>query len=170
VKTTAPSAHGPAIGDSWAVRCWAHADRRAGILLGLAVLAVVLVTAVVRAVGSSWSYVLVVLLVPLCVELAVPGLRHFLTRARTRLLMAEHSWRPVAAEFVPGRARIGRQTHLTIEGYDRSFLRLPGMPDRVREQVRRSGRVWLAGPDDKGFAVVVTDGRPFLTLGRVVVR
>ncbi|WP_199440687.1 hypothetical protein [Umezawaea beigongshangensis] len=170
MKTTAPSAHGPAISDSWAARCSANADRRAGVLLGLAVLSIIFVTAVIRAVESRWSYVLVVLLVPLCVELAVPGLRHFLTRSRTRLLMAEHSWRPVAAEFVPGRARVGRQTYLDIEGYDRSFLRLPGMPDRVREQVRRSGRVWLAGPDDKGHAVVVTDARPFLTLGRIVVR
>lgn len=136
----------------------------------MSVAAVVVVAVIAGLVGSKWVYVLVALLIPLCVELAVPGLRHFCSRSRVRQLLHDHSWHPVAVRFVPGRARVGRQTYLEMAGSDRSYLRLPEMPERVRERVRNSRHVWLAGPDQKGRAVVITDERPFLVLGRVVIR
>jgi hypothetical protein len=161
---------GPAIGDAWTDTCLARADRRAGAFLALTVLFVLGVVLALVLVHHTWVYLLVVLLVPLCVELSVPCLRHFLRRAKIRRMLGEHSWHPVSARFVPGRARVGRQTYLEMAGSDRSYLRLPEMPERARDRVRLIGQVWMAGPDERGLAVVVTDKHPFMTLGRVVIR
>ncbi|MBB4969185.1 hypothetical protein [Saccharothrix violaceirubra] len=154
------------IGEDWARRCLDRADRRAVGFLLLAVAAVLALWLVSELIGSRWVFVLL----PLCVEFAVPGLRHFLCRRAVRRLLEAHDWHPMSVSFVAGRARVGRQAYLETEGSDRTFLRLPEMPERVREYVRRTGQVWLAGPDARGRTVVVTRGTPFLTLGRVVIR
>ncbi|WP_222598188.1 hypothetical protein [Lentzea tibetensis] len=148
--------------DSWSGNCLAGADRRAAKFLGLALACGV----VVMVIGVPW---IAVVSVPVIIELAAPGLRHLIARRKVRRLMSAREWRPVDVHFVPGR-RIGRSAYLEMDGSDRSYLRLPEMPERVRVLVRHSRRVWLAGPDDRGRAVVITSGRPFLTLGRIVVR
>lgn len=140
-----------------------RADRRAATYLGLAGMTVVVVVII----GVPW---IAVVSVPLIIELAVPGLRHLISRRLQLRLMSSFDWRPVAVRFVPGRARIGRSAYLEMAGIDRSYLRLPEMPERVRVLVRHSRQVWIAGPDPRGRAVVITPGRPFLTLGRVVIR
>ena len=151
------------ISAAWTGTCLARADRRATGFLGLScVVALVAVMA-----GAAW---IAVLAVPVSIELAVPGLRHFVNRRTVRRLVQSYDWRPVSVRFVPGRARVGRQAYLEMSGSDRTYLRLPEMPERVRVLVRHTGRVWLAGPDDRGRAVVINDRRPFLTLGRVVIR
>jgi hypothetical protein len=154
------------VGEQWTKQCLVRADRRAGGFLALAGLALVVVWLVWEGTRSPW----VLLLVPLCLELAVPGLKHFFARRAIRRLADGYPWHSVAVSFVPGRARVGRQAFLETAGSDRTFLRLPEMPERVREHVRRSGQVWLAGPDQRGRTAVLTSDTPFLTLGRVVIR
>lgn len=149
--------------DAWSGNCLAGADRRAAKFLGLALACGV----VVMVIGVPW---IAVLSVPVMIELAAPGLRHLIVRRKVRRLMSAEKWRPVEVRFVHGRARIGRSAYLEMNGADRSYLRLPEMPERVRVLVRHTRRVWLAGPDDRGRTVVITSGRPFLTLGRIVVR
>ncbi|WP_433267101.1 hypothetical protein ACQPZF_00570 [Actinosynnema sp. CS-041913] len=157
---------GAVVGEEWTKRCLTRADRRAVGFIGLALLSVFVLWLVSVWIGSGWVFVLT----PLCVEVAVPGLRHFFSRRTMRRLADGFPWHQVAVSFVPGRARVGRQAYLETAGSDRTFLRLPEMPERVREQVRSTGRLWLAGPDDRGRTAVLTRGTPFLTLGRVVIR
>ncbi|NUT49383.1 MAG: hypothetical protein HOV94_19045 [Saccharothrix sp.] len=154
------------MGEAWVDKCLTSADRRAVGFLGLALIAVLVLWVVSRWAGSPWVF----LLTPLCVELAVPGLRHFASRRALRRLLATYPRHAVAVHFVPGRTRVGRQTYLETAGSDRTFLRLAEIPERVRENIRRGGRVWLAGPDQRGRTVVLTRGAPFMTLGRVVIR
>ncbi|MFD7652411.1 hypothetical protein ACFV4N_00320 [Actinosynnema sp. NPDC059797] len=154
------------MGETWVSKCLTRADRRAVGFIGIALLAFVVLWLVSEWIGSRWVFVLS----PLCVEFAVPGLRHFCSRRSLRRLLATYPRHPVSVNFVPGRARVGWQAYLETEGSDRTFLRLPEIPERVRENIRRGGQVWLAGPDPRGRAVVLTRGAPFLTLGRVVIR
>ena len=146
---------------NWSDTCLARADRRAvgHILFALVVLGVVL------AIGWLW---LTVLSVPVVLELAAPGLRHFFQRRGTQQLMERFPFRPVSVTFVPGR-RIGRQAYLKVHDSEKN-LRLPELPERARVLVRHTGRVWIAGPDERGRVVVMTRGLAFLTRGRVVDR
>ncbi|GLY48120.1 hypothetical protein [Lentzea sp. NBRC 102530] len=147
--------------ETWSDTCLARADRRAVgyIFFALAVLGVVLF------IGWLW---LIVLSVPVVLELAAPGIRHFVTRRGTLALIEQFPWRPVSARFVPGR-RIGRSAYLSVDGSDKN-LRLPELPERARVLVRHTGRVWIAGPDERGRVAVMTRGLAFLTRGRVVER
>jgi hypothetical protein len=74
----------------------------------------------------------------------------------------------VSVSFVAGR-RIGRQAYLRVEGSENN-LRLPELPERARVLVRHTGRVWVAGPDERGRVVAMTRGLAFLVRGRVVER
>ncbi|MCR3747175.1 hypothetical protein [Lentzea californiensis] len=147
--------------ENWSDTCLARADRRAvgHIFFALAALGVVLF------VGWLW---LIVLSVPVVLELAAPGLRHFLTRRGTLELIERFPWRPVSVSFVPGR-RIGRQAYLRVEDSEK-HLRLPELPERARVLVRHTGRMWIAGPDERGRVVAMTRGLAFLTRGRVIDR
>lgn len=147
--------------ETWSDTCLARADRRAvgHIFFALAVLGVVLVI--------DWLW-LTVLSVPVVLELAAPGLRHFFQRRGTQQLMERFPWRPMSVSFVAGR-RIGRQAYLRVEGSENN-LRLPEMPERARVLVRHTGRVWVAGPDERGRVVAMTRGLAFLVRGRVVER
>ncbi|MFI6100692.1 hypothetical protein ACIA8G_34515 [Lentzea sp. NPDC051213] len=147
--------------ENWTDTCLARADRRAvgHMLFALAALAVVLI------IGWLW---LIVLSVPVVLELAAPGLRHFLQRRGTRKLIERFPWRPVSVSFVAGR-RIGRQAYLRVEGSEKN-LRLPEMPERARILVRHTGRVWVAGPDERGRLVAMTRGLAFMVRGRVIER
>lgn len=146
---------------AWSDTCLARADRRAvgHIFFALAVLGVVLM------IGWLW---LTVLSIPVVLELAAPGLRHFFQRRGTLQLIERFPWRPVSVTFVAGR-RIGRQAYLRVEGSENN-LRLPEMPERARVLVRHTGRVWIAGPDERGRVVAMTRGLAFLVRGRVVDR
>ncbi|WP_306744221.1 hypothetical protein [Saccharothrix yanglingensis] len=154
------------MGETWVRKCLAGSDRRAVGFIGIALVAFVVLWLVSEWLGSRWVFVLS----PLCLEFAVPGLRHFLTRRSLRRLLETYPRHAVPVHFVPGRARVGWQTYLETEGSDRTFLRLSELPERVRENIRRGGQVWMAGPDPRGRAAVLTRGAPFLTLGRVVIR
>ena len=147
--------------ENWSDTCLVRADRRAvgHILFAVAVFGVVLMI--------DWLW-LTVLSVPVVLELAAPGLRHFFTRRGTLQLIERFPWRPVSASFVPGR-RIGRQAYLKVDGSDNN-LRLPELPERARVLIRHTGRVWIAGPDERGRVVAMTRGLAFLTRGRVVER
>ena len=147
--------------ENWSDTCLARADRRAvgHIFLALAALGVVLF------IGWLW---LTVLFVPVVLELAAPGLRHFFTRRGTLELIERFPWRPVSVSFVPGR-RIGRQAYLRVEDSEK-HLRLPELPERARILVRHTGRMWIAGPDERGRVVAMTRGLAFLTRGRVIDR
>jgi len=147
--------------ETWSDTCLARADRRAvgHIFCALAVLGVVLVI--------DWLW-LTVLSVPVVLELAAPGLRHFFQRRGTQQLMERFPWRPMSVSFVAGR-RIGRQAYLRVEGSENN-LRLPELPERARVLVRHTGRVWVAGPDERGRVVAMTRGLAFLVRGRVVER
>jgi hypothetical protein len=70
---------------------------------------------------------------------ALPGLRR---------LLAEQAWRPAAATV--------RGT--VVELADGTALRVPGMPDPVLEVIVRTGRVWLVGPDRKGWLALRVAG------------
>ncbi|WNV91530.1 hypothetical protein [Umezawaea sp. Da 62-37] len=153
------------ISDEWTTRCMARADHRAIGYLSMAVGAVLLVVTLWIALDSKWAFILL----PLCVELAVPGLRHFFGRSKVRRLIRDHTWHAVEADFVPGR-RIGRQAYLEMPGSDRSYLRVSEMPERVRDHVRATGRLWMAGPDATGRTAVITEECPYLILGRIVIR
>ncbi|ANZ37018.1 hypothetical protein BBK82_14005 [Lentzea guizhouensis] len=146
---------------TWGDTCLARADRRAvgHILFALAVLGVVL--------WIDWIW-LTVLSVPVVLEFAAPGLRHFVQRRGTLQLIERFPWRPVSARFVPGK-RIGRQAYLRVDGSEND-LRLPEMPERARVLVRHTGRIWVAGPDERGRVVAMTRGLAFLVRGRVVER
>ena len=146
---------------AWSETCLARADRRAvgHIFFALAVLGVVLM------IGWLW---LTVLSIPVVLELAAPGLRHFFQRRGTVRLIERFPWRPVSVNFVAGR-RIGRQAYLRVDGSENN-LRLPELPERARVLVRHTGRVWIAGPDERGRVVVMTRGLAFLVRGRVVDR
>ncbi len=146
---------------AWSDTCLARADRRAvgHIFFGLAVLGVVLMI--------DWIW-LTVLSVPVVLELAVPGLRHFFTRRGTVELIERFPWRPVSVSFVPGK-RIGRQAYLRVLDSEND-LRLPELPERARVLVRHTGRIWISGPDERGRVVAMTRGLAFLTRGRVVDR
>jgi hypothetical protein len=154
------------VGEAWVDKCLTSADRRAVGFIGVALVAFVVLWLVSELLGSPWVYVLA----PLCLEFAVPGLKHFFTRRSLRRLLATYPRHAVSVHFVPGRTRVGRQAYLETAGSDRTFLRLSEIPERVRENIRRGGRVWLAGPDPRGRTAVITRGAPFLTLGRVVIR
>lgn len=147
--------------ETWSDTCLARADRRAvgHIFLALVALGIVLV------IGWLW---LTVLSVPVVLELAAPGLRHFVQRRGTQQLMERFPFRPVSVKFVPGR-RIGRQAYLKVDGSENN-LRLPELPERARVLVRHTGRIWIAGPDERGRVVAMTRGLAFLTRGRVVDR
>jgi hypothetical protein len=147
--------------EQWSDTCLARADRRAvgHIFFAVAALGVVLM------IGWLW---LTVLSVPVVLELATPGLRHFFTRRGTLQLIERFPFRPVSVSFVPGR-RIGRQAYLKVHDSENN-LRLPELPERARVLVRHTGRVWIAGPDERGRVVVMTRGLAFLTRGRVVDR
>lgn len=144
---------------TWSDACLVRADRRAvgHLLLASVVLAAALV------IGWTW---LIVLSVPVVLELASPGLRHFFQRKGTRQLIETFPWRQITVAFVAGR-RIGRQTYLHVDGSE-NYLRLSEMPERARVLVRHSRRVWIAGPDARGRVAVLTRGHPFVTRGRVV--
>jgi hypothetical protein len=146
---------------AWSDTCLARADRRAvgHIFFSLVVLCLVL------AIGWIW---LTVLSVPVVLELAAPGLRHFFTRRGTVALVERFPWRPVSVSFVPGR-RIGRQAYLRVADSEKD-LRLPELPERARVLVRHTGRIWIAGPDERGRVVAMTRGLAFLTRGRVIDR
>ena len=146
---------------AWSETCLARADRRAvgHIFFALLVLGVVLM------IGWLW---LTVLSIPVVLELAVPGLRHFFQRRGTLQLIERFPWRPVSVTFVAGR-RIGRQAYLRVDGSENN-LRLPELPERARVLVRHTGRVWIAGPDERGRVVAMTRGLAFLVRGRVVDR
>lgn len=154
------------IADEWTDRCLIRSDRRAIGFIALAVAAFGALWLLSAWLDSQWVFVLT----PLCVEFAVPGLRHFCARRRVRRLTRGYRWEPVSVAFVPGRTRVGWQSYLETDRSDRTFLRLPALPERIRDHVRRTGEVWMAGPDDRGRAAVLTRGKPFLTLGRVVIR
>jgi hypothetical protein len=154
------------ISKQWTDECLSRANHRAWKFLALAVASFLVLVVLSAWFGSKWVFVLI----PLCIELAVPGLRYFLGQPKMRRLMDAHPWRSVAVRFVPGRGRIGRQAYLEMSGSDRSYLRLAEMPEAVREYIRRTGLLWLAGPDERGRAVVITQDRPFVTLGRIVIR
>ncbi|WP_439662532.1 hypothetical protein ACSHWB_14425 [Lentzea sp. HUAS TT2] len=147
--------------ETWSDTCLARADRRAvgHIFFALAAFGVVLV------IGWLW---LTVLSVPVVLELAAPGLRHFLTRGGTLRLIEQFPWRPVWVSFVPGR-RIGRSAYLRVDDSEKN-LRLPELPERARVLIRHTRRVWIAGPDERGRVVVMTRGLAFLTRGRVIDR
>ncbi|SEP73409.1 hypothetical protein [Lentzea albida] len=147
--------------ENWSDTCLARADRRAvgHILFALAVLGVVLL------IGWIW---LTVLSVPVVLELAAPGLRHFFQRSGTVELVERFPWRPVSVSFVAGR-RIGRQAYLRVADSENN-LRLPELPERARVLVRHTGRIWIAGPDERGRVVAMTRGLAFLTRGRVIDR
>ncbi|MGI5503714.1 hypothetical protein [Lentzea sp. CA-135723] len=147
--------------ETWSDTCLARADRRAvgHIFFALAVFGVVLF------IGWLW---LTVLSVPVVLEFAAPGIRHFLTRRGTLALIEQFPWRPVSVSFVAGR-RIGRSAYLKVDGSEKN-LRLPELPERARVLVRHTGRVWIAGPDERGRVAVMTRGLAFLTRGRVVER
>jgi hypothetical protein len=147
-------------------KCLTSADRRAVGFIGVALVAFAVLWLVSELLGSPWVFVLT----PLCLEFAVPGLTHFFTRRSLRRLLDTYPRHAVSVHFVPGRSRVGRQAYLATDGSDRTFLRLSEIPERVRENIRRGGRVWLAGPDRRGRTAVITRGAPFLTLGRVVIR
>jgi hypothetical protein len=152
----------PKIGiENWTELCLARADRRAvgHIIFALVALALVLM------IGWLW---LTVLSVPVVLELATPGLRHFFTRHGTLQLIERFPFRPVSVSFVPGR-RIGRQAYLKVDGSENN-LRLPELPERARVLVRHTGRIWIAGPDERGRVVAMTRGLAFLVRGRVVER
>ena len=154
------------ISDEWTTRCLTRADHRAVGYLSLAIGSALLVVALWMALDSRW----VLILFPLCLEVAVPGLRHLIDRPKVKRLIRDHTWHAVNARFVPGRARIGRQAYLEIAGSDRSYLRVSEMPERVREHVRTTGRLWMAGPDDRGRTAVITEQQLYLILGRIVIR
>lgn len=154
------------ISDEWTTLCLARADHRATGYLSLAIGLALLVVALWMVLDSKW----VLILIPLCVEAAAPGLRHFADRGKVKRLVRDHTWRAVNARFVPGRARIGRQAYLELAGSDRSYLRVSEMPERVREHVRTTGRLWMAGPDDRGRTAVITEKCLYLILGRIVIR
>ncbi|SDP76559.1 hypothetical protein [Lentzea jiangxiensis] len=147
--------------ENWSDTCLARADRRAvgHILFSLAVLGLVLL------IGWLW---LTVLSVPVVLELAAPGLRHFLQRSGTVELVERFPFRPVSVKFVPGK-RIGRQAYLRVADSEND-LRLPELPERARVLVRHTGRIWIAGPDERGRVVAMTRGLAFLTRGRVIDR
>jgi hypothetical protein len=157
---------GAVVGEAWVDKCLTGADRRAVGFIALGLVAVLVLWVVSERIGSPWVFVLT----PLCVEFAVPGLRHFFSRRSLVRLLDSYPRHAVSVAFVPGRARVGRQTYLETAGSDRTFLRLWELPERVRENIRRGGQVWMAGPDPRGRAAVLTRGAPFLTLGRVVIR
>ncbi len=146
---------------TWSDTCLARADRRAvgHILFAVAVFGVVL--------WIDWIW-LTVLSVPVVLEFAAPGLRHFFQRRGTLQLIERFPWRPVSVRFVPGK-RIGRQAYLRVDDSEND-LRLPEMPERARVLVRHTGRIWVAGPDERGRVVAMTRGLAFLVRGRVVDR
>ena len=146
---------------TWSDTCLARADRRAvgHILFAVAVLGLVL--------WIDWIW-LTVLSVPVVLELAAPGLRHFFQRRGTVQLIDRFPWRQVGVRFVPGK-RIGRQAYLRVDGSEND-LRLPEIPERARVLVRHTGRIWVAGPDERGRVVAMTRGLAFLVRGRVVDR
>jgi hypothetical protein len=154
------------ISDEWTERCLERADHRAVGYFSLATGSALLVIALWMGLDSKW----VLILLLLCVELAVPGLRHLFDRGKVKRLIRDHTWRTVNARFVPGRARVGRQAYLELAGADRSYLRVSEMPEHVREHVRTSGRLWMAGPDDQGRTAVITERCLYLILGRIVIR
>jgi hypothetical protein len=154
------------IGSEWTARCLARGQNRALGYLSLAFGTALLVVSLWMALDSKW----VLILLPLCVELAVPGLRHFIDRPKVKRLIRDHPWHAVNARFVPGRARLGRQAYLELAGSDRSYLRVSEMPERVREHVRTTGKLWMAGPDDQGRTAVITEQHLYLILGRIVIR
>jgi hypothetical protein len=147
--------------ENWTDTCLARADRRAAghIVFALAVLCLVLL------IGWLW---LTVLSVPVVLELAAPGLRHFFQRRGTQQLIERFPWRPVSVSFVAGR-RIGRQAYMRVADSEKN-LRLPELPERARVLVRHTGRIWIAGPDERGRVVAMTRGLAFLTRGRVIDR
>ena len=147
--------------ENWRDTCLVRADRRAvgHILFALMAFAVVLM------IGWLW---LTVLSIPVVLELAAPGLRHFFTRRGTLQLIEQFPFRPVSVNFVAGR-RIGRQAYLRVHDSEKN-LRLPELPERARILVRHTGRIWIAGPDERGRLVAMTRGLAFLTRGRVVDR
>ncbi|MDT7789268.1 MAG: hypothetical protein QOF58_7687 [Pseudonocardiales bacterium] len=147
--------------ENWTETCLARADRRA---VGHILFAVLAFGAVLM-IGWLW---LTVLAVPVALELAAPGLRHFFTRRRTLQLIERFPFRPVTVSFVPGR-RIGRQAYLKVHDSEKN-LRLPELPERARVLVRHTGRLWIAGPDERGRLVAMTRGLAFLVPGRVVDR
>ena len=147
--------------ENWTEICLARADRRAVRHILFAVVAF----GAVLMIGWLW---LTVLAVPVALELAAPGLRHFFTRRRTLQLVERFPFRPVSASFVPGR-RIGRQAYLKVHDSEKN-LRLPELPERARVLVRHTGRLWIAGPDERGRLVAMTRGLAFLVPGRVVDR
>ena len=152
----------PKVGvENWTETCLARADRRAVGHILFAVLAL----GVVLMVGWLW---LTVLSIPVVLELAAPGLRHFFQRRGTVQLIERFPFRPVSVGFVAGR-RIGRQAYLKVDGSENN-LRLPELPERARVLVRHTGRMWIAGPDERGRVVAMTRGLAFLVRGRVVDR
>jgi hypothetical protein len=152
----------PRVGvENWTETCLARADRRAVGHIIFAVVAFGLVLMI------HWLW-LTVLAVPVALELAAPGLRHFFQRRGTLQLIERFPFRPVSVSFVPGR-RIGRQAYLKVHDSEKN-LRLPELPERARVLVRHTGRVWIAGPDERGRLVAMTRGLAFLVRGRVVDR
>ncbi|KJK51122.1 hypothetical protein UK23_07780 [Lentzea aerocolonigenes] len=147
--------------ENWTETCLARADRRA---VGHIIFAVVAFGGVLM---IHWLW-LTVLAVPVALELAAPGLRHFFQRRGTLQLIERFPFRPVSVSFVPGR-RIGRQAYLKVHDSEKN-LRLPELPERARVLVRHTGRVWIAGPDERGRLVAMTRGLAFLVRGRVVDR
>ncbi|MET9627439.1 hypothetical protein ABZX92_08240 [Lentzea sp. NPDC006480] len=118
----------PKIGvENWAETCLARADRRA---VGHIIFAVVAFGGVLM---IHWLW-LTVLAVPVALELAAPGLRHFFQRRGTLQLIERFPFRPVSVSFVPGR-RIGRQAYLKVHDSEKN-LRLPELPERARVLVR----------------------------------
>jgi hypothetical protein len=72
-------------------------------------------------------------------------------RKGERLLRAQ-SWRPVPAVVT------GRGTVEINEDGRSSRLRAPGMYDAVAQVIVRTGRVWVVGPDARGWLALRVDG------------
>lgn len=71
---------------------------------------------------------------------------------RARRLLAGEVWQPVRAESAGG------DTVKILDGTNPGPVRATGIPDAVCQVIGRTGRVWMVGPDDKGWLVIRIDG------------
>lgn len=70
---------------------------------------------------------------------------------RARRLLAAQPWRPLPARVISSRV-------VEVGDGEPWRLRTTGMYDAVRQVIARTGRVWLVGPDAKGWVAIRVDG------------
>ncbi|HEU5473943.1 MAG TPA: hypothetical protein VFV67_25130 [Actinophytocola sp.] len=99
--------------------------------------------------------------------LAVAGLIHgHLVHGRwwpaARAALPAQAWRPVPA------AVVGRRVLEPGAGTLPGHLRVTGLHEAERQLIARTGRIWVVGPDRRGWLTVRLDGTPGLYPARLV--